>query len=83
MPLLSHNTVVRGEVTSMGYRSIVLMVALVGLLAGCAAPASGPGPSASPAFKAEPESAFTRQAECERNGGVWFREMGYCGYEVE
>ena len=83
MPLLSHNTVVRGEVTSMGYRRIVLMVALVGLLAGCAAPASGPSPSASPAFKAEPESAFTPQAECERNGGVWFREMGYCWYEVE
>ena len=67
----------------MEYRSIVLMVALVGLLAGCAAPASGPSPSASPAFKAEPESAFTLKAECERNGGLWFREMGYCEYEVE
>ena len=55
----------------------------VGLLAGCAAPASGPSPSASPAFKAEPESAFTPQAECERNGGRWFREMGYCEYEVQ
>ena len=82
-PLPSHDTVVRGEVTSVGYRHIVFMVALVGLLAGCAAPASDPSPSASPAFKAEPESAFTPQAECERNGGLWFREMGYCGYEVE
>ena len=67
----------------MVYRSIVLTVALASLLAGCAAPASGPSPSASPAFKAEPESAFTRQAECEREGGLWSREMGYCEYEHE
>ena len=83
MPLLPSNMVVRGEVTAMGYRSIVLMVALVGLLAGCAAPASGPSPSASPAFKAEPESAFTRQAECERKGALWFRKMGVCQYQHE
>ena len=67
----------------MRYRSIVLMVALLGLLAGCAGPASGPSPSASPAFRPQPEPAFTRQGECEHNGGVWFREIGYCEYQVE
>jgi hypothetical protein len=67
----------------MIYRNIVLVVALFGLLAGCAGPASGPGPSASPAFRPQPEPAFTSQGECERNGGVWFREMGYCDYQVE
>jgi hypothetical protein len=67
----------------MGYRSIVLVVALFALLAGCAGPASDSGPSASPAFGPQPEPAFTPQGECERNGGVWFREMGYCDYQVE
>ena len=64
----------------MYYRSIVLAAALFGVLAGCAAPASGPTPSASPAFRPQPEPAFTLQAECERNGGVWYREMGFCEY---
>jgi hypothetical protein len=73
----------KGEVTAMRFRSIVLAVALLGLLAGCAAPASGPAPSASPAFGPQPEPAFTAQGECERNGGTWFRETGYCAYEVE
>ena len=67
----------------MGYRTMVLMVALLGLLAGCAAPSAGPSPSASPAFTREPEPAFTPQGECERNGGVWHRDMGYCEYQVE
>lgn len=66
----------------MGYRSVVHVLALLALLAGCAAPASGPSPSASPAFRPQPESPFTPQAECERNGGVWYREMGYCEYEA-
>jgi hypothetical protein len=66
----------------MGYRSIVLAVALLGLLAGCAAPASGPSPSASPSFTPQPESPSTLQAECERNGGLWYRDMGYCEYEA-
>ena len=65
----------------MGYRSIVLAGALFGVLAGCAAPASDVAPSASPSFRPQPEPAFTPQAECERNGGVWYREMGFCEYQ--
>jgi hypothetical protein len=67
----------------MGFRSLVLMAALFGLLAGCAGPASGPSPSASPAFRPRPEPAFTLRGECERTGGVWYRDTGYCEYQVE
>jgi hypothetical protein len=50
-------------------RSVVLAVALIGLLAGCAI-ASGPSPSASPALTPQRGPALGSQAECERNGGV-------------
>jgi hypothetical protein len=67
----------------MSYRSVVLLVAVLGLLAGCAAPASGPSPSASPAFRPQAEPSFTLQGDCERNGGAWHREMNYCDSQSE
>jgi len=78
----------------MVYRRIVLAGTLLSVLAGCAVPASGPSPSASPAFRPEPDLASTLQAECERRGGAWlsrsasgprigwYPEMGYCEYEA-
>ena len=63
----------------MSCRSVVLAVALIGLLAGCTIRASGPSPSASPALTPPRGPALRLQAECERNGGVWY-EMGYCEY---
>ena len=67
----------------MSYRSMVLMVAVLGLLAGCAAPASDLSPSASPAFRPQAEPAFTVQGECERNGGLWHGGTNYCKFESE
>jgi hypothetical protein len=64
----------------MSHRGVVLAVALLGVLAGCAAPAPGPTPSASPALAPPPGPALRLRADCERNGGVWHPQMGYCEY---
>jgi hypothetical protein len=51
-----------------GIRTVILFGALA--LGGCA-----------PAFDAQPpSSAFTPQAECERNGGWWRQAMSFCEY---
>ena len=49
--------------------SIVLAVSLA-LLSACASRTPSSSPSASP--------AFTDAAECERNGGVWRPDLGFC-----
>ena len=55
----------------MSYIGIAL-VALLPLVAGCAGHMSSAG-SASP--------AFTPQAECDRNGGVWRAAHNFCEHQ--
>jgi hypothetical protein len=47
----------------------MILVGLLALLGGCAV---GSSPSTS--------SAFTPQADCERNSAVWHATMNYCEY---
>jgi len=47
-----------------------MMLLRIFALAGCSAAS---WPAASP--------AFTPQAECERNGGWWHADMGFCEYQ--
>lgn len=51
------------------WSNAALLIALI-TLAGCAGAAA---PAASP--------AFTPQAECQRNGGRWHADMGFCEYQ--
>ena len=52
------------------WSNAALLIAITAL-AGCSAAAS---PAASP--------AFAPQAECERNGGWWHADMGFCEYQA-